>query len=177
MKQKIKKLSVLLIAFSLYTAANAQQNTVGLSIGFGKDYNYYKGSDVRPTLIAHYDRNEIVSFGNWGSLSAGIMYGYKSAKHKINDFETEWKYNIIGVRPALHFNIDKNKKFDVYAGSFLGMRFLNFRDNTELANNNKSTFTAGYFAGGSYKFTKNLSVFAEAGNDISNLRTGIQFHF
>ncbi|MDA3614950.1 outer membrane beta-barrel protein [Polluticaenibacter yanchengensis] len=183
MKHKFRKIPVLLIAFSLSLFANAQKNTIGLSIGFGKDYNYYKDSDVKPNFIAHYDRNEVVTFGNWGSLSIGAMYAYKSAEYSLSTTKANWKNNIFGLRPALHFNVDKSKKLDIYAGTFLGIRFSKYEERIDGTagqihySDKKSTFTAGYFGGASYKFIKQLSVFAEAGNDISNFRTGLQFHF
>lgn len=158
--------------------------TVGISAGFGVDYDYKRDARPLPALAVYYDRGLIGNVGP-GTIGIGGMAGVKMATYDYSGgrYKASWADYIVAFRATYHLTIlkDKNNKFDPYAGITIGGRFSEYRDD----------FNAGYapavyrtgvhpvlgaFIGAKYNFSNKVGVFTELGYDISLVRFGLCFN-
>lgn len=211
MKKNIIKNSALLIAGVLLSSVSMAQNapafdkgdnTIGISIGVGGNFNYYNGYRSVPSFSLYYDHGSFGEIGP-GTIGIGGIVGFKTASYDYPDnywvsgshFEKRWTDYIVAARATYHLTLlkDKNNKFDPYAGIVLGVRFQTYKDtyyqyrydhnqyygysNDDYYYNGHPYAVKGVFIGAKYNFTKFFGAFAELGYDISIIRVGLNFNF
>jgi len=157
--------------------------TLGFSLGFGVDYDYYGSAVSLPVFALHYDQGIVDNVGP-GTIGVGGMIGIKTAYYKYDGYKATWTNYIVGVRGTYHLTLlkDKNNKFDPYGGVMLGIRIDNYHDSYYNNGNNPYHYNsaypvAGLFVGAKYNFSPHFGAFAEVGYDVSLLRIGICANF
>lgn len=158
--------------------------TLGLAIGFGRNYDYYGDyyySDYRPrpTLAVIYDQGLIDNVGP-GNIGIGGVFAIKTTTYKYGGGEkATWSNYIIGVRGTYHLTLLKNKnnKFDPYGGVMAGLRIFRYKDTYYDDSYGTVYPIVGLFVGAKYNFSRHIGAFAELGYDISLFRFGINLNF
>jgi hypothetical protein len=153
--------------------------TIGFSIGFGVNYNYYGGYASTPAFAFTYDQGFFDNVGP-GTIGIGGIVAIKSAHYNYpGGMRASWDDFIIGVRGTYHLTLlkDMNNQFDPYAGVMFGFRVENFKDNYYQQSSSTVNPAAGIFVGAKYNFAEHFGAFAELGYDISNARIGINVNF
>jgi hypothetical protein len=182
------KLLIVISTCFLYLNTSAQvftkgTNVASISIGLGSSILSYSGASQSPAFNLQFERG-IWPIGGPGTISLGGYVGIKSYKYSgkfsTYSYEEKWKYTIIGVRSAYHYNGLKNDKLDVYGGVMLSYNILSFSysDNSpsgNYANSGSYGSAAGFtlYIGGRYFFTSNIAGQAELGYGVSYLSLGI----
>ena len=159
-------------------------NTIGVFLGLGVDYDYYGSVSRIPAIGVTYDHGIVSNVGP-GTIGIGGVLAYKAAQYKYNNgYKATWTDFIVGVRGTYHLTIlkDKNNKFDPYAGVTVGFRVSNYTDTYyDYMGRSYSASSVnpvvGAFIGAKYNFVPNFGAFAELGYDISFLRLGVNFNF
>lgn len=163
-------------------------NSLGLGVGAGLNYNYYGDVLTPPSLVLTFDHGVKDNLGP-GNLGIGGVFSYKSSRYKYSfgNYKATWRNIIVGVRGTYHLTmlVDKNNKFDPYAGVTAGLRFTIYDDTyynsnpilNDPYNYNVAYPVVGAFIGAKYYFAKSLGAFAEAGYDISFFRAGLCLKF
>jgi hypothetical protein len=158
--------------------------TVGISAGFGLDYDYRRDARPFPALAVYYDRGIIGNVGP-GTIGIGGMAGVKTASYDYSGgrYKASWINYILAFRATYHLTILKNKnnKFDPYAGVTIGARFAEYRDDYNAGSVQSIRRTnvhpvLGAFIGAKYNFSSRVGVFTELGYDISLVRFGLNFN-
>ena len=157
---------------------------LGVSAGFGIDYNYYGDVSRSPAFALSFEKGKF-DIGDVGTIGVGGLIGFKNATYHYGsgDYKATWTNFIIASRFTFHLSIlkDKNNKFDPYAGIMLGIRINSYDDTYYTGYNPYSYgsiyFTKGLFVGAQYKFLKHLAAFSELGYDISVFRIGLNLNF
>ncbi len=158
--------------------------TLGISVGFGVDYDYKRDARPIPAIAVYYDRGIIGNVGP-GTIGIGGMVGVKMATYNYSGgrYKASWADYIVAFRATYHLTILKNRnnKFDPYAGITIGGRFSEYRDDFNSAFVPAVYHTGvhpvlGAFIGAKYNFSRNVGVFTELGYDISLVRFGLCFN-
>ncbi|MFC4872991.1 hypothetical protein [Negadavirga shengliensis] len=150
-------------------------------IGIGSSLGSFSYSSQLPALSVQYEQG-VWEVGGPGVISLGGYLGYKSYnwRHESTGFTSSasWKYTIVGLRSAYHYQGLENDNIDVYGGLMLSANILNYtyKDSTG-GNMNSGNFgnTTGFtlYVGGRYYFAPNLGVFSELGYGVSYLNLGL----
>lgn len=153
--------------------------TIGFSLGFGVNYNYYGGYASTPTFAFTYDQGFFENVGP-GTIGIGGIVAVKNAHYNYpGGMKASWSDFIIGARGTYHLTLlkDMNNRFDPYGGIMFGFRVETFKDNYYQQSSTTVNPAAGIFVGAKYNFTEHFGAFAELGFDISNARIGINVNF
>ena len=185
MKKDIRFLvviSFLLLSFSQFSAtAQVRKGDFLLSPNLGLGY-YYAGSGASVTIGVNGE------YAFTDEISGG---GYVAYTHWTNDYgyqgnRYDYSYNFIdfGARASYHFAKllrVTNKKFDPYAGAFLG-----FVTSSYSYDGNGSAFyeddydgglRSGIYAGARYFFQPNIGVYGELIIGLTPISIGMTFKF
>lgn len=158
-------------------------NAINVGIGLGSSLGNFGYSSQTPALSVQYDRG-IWDIGGPGVISLGGYVGYKSFKNSYESgsyaYTNSWKYTVIGVRAAYHYNGFDTEQWDLYGGTMLSYNILNYsyKDTNGISDNAGSYGSSAglsLFVGARYFFTEKLAAMAEAGYGISYLSVGISF--
>ena len=186
----MKTIIFLLLSLSLVSSGLAQPfvrgtNAINAGIGLGSSLGSFGYSSQTPALSVQYDRG-IWDIGGPGVISLGGYMGYKSFKNSYEsgslNYRHSWKYTVIGVRAAYHYNGFDTDKLDLYGGTMLSYNILNYsyEDNggqIDSSGSYGSTAGLSLFGGARYFFTDHLAAMAEAGYGISYFTVGLSLKF
>ncbi len=195
-KAILKNLSflVLLAALGISTTSKGNDpafdkgsNTIGISIGLGRPYDY---DFLAPAFAVSFDHGFFGHVGP-GTIGIGGIVGLKMSYDRLGEFDRSLTSIIICARGAYHLTIlkDKNNKFDPYAGICLGLRINHYSDpyydnyygahhSYPYSNSHHGADPIiGPFVGAKYNFTPYFGAFVEVAYDFSNLRGGLNFNF
>lgn len=159
-------------------------NTIGIGLGFGVEYNYYGNVVSLPSFVATFDHGMIGNVGP-GTIGIGGIVGLKMAHYDYNNgYKARWTNTIIGARGTYHLTIlkEKNNKFDPYAGVMVGFRILSYSDTYYDYTNNRYDASrvypaTGLFVGAKYNFTPSFGAWSELGYDVAFFKLGVNFNF
>lgn len=181
--------ALLLFAVTSVKAQNFVKGTniVSAGVGLGSSILSYSGAKQSPAISLQYERG-IWDIGGPGVVSLGGYLGFKSYKYSDKyssyNYSEKWRYTVIGVRSAYHYNGIKADKLDVYGGIMLSYNILNYSysDNGPSGGySNKGSYgsNAGFslYAGGRYFVSKNLALLAELGYGVAYLNLGLALKF
>ena len=186
MKKTMRFLAVvtlLLISFSSYNAS-AQEIKKGqflLSPFLGLGY-YYAGSGLAATIGVTGEK----AFTQ--EISGGVYLAYTPRTHDYGSLRNEYDYTcnfiVFGVRASYHCaNLLRvsNKKFDPYAGAFLGYVASSYDydgpGNSGYRDDYDSDIRPGIYAGARYFFQPNIGVFGEVSIGLTPISGGVTFRF
>ena len=154
-------------------ATDAQQMQKGMSLfnvglglvpgwGLNASYDYGLVDTWGPGIFTV---GGFVGFSNWGTTHHlfGIVESYS---YRITQF-------LFAPRATYRYAI--NESFEVFGTAFLGVYFT--RDSYKDYNNDRNGVYFGTTAGCRYSFSKNISVFAEIGYNITLVNGGLSFSF
>lgn len=176
--------SILVVCFCVSFTAVAQPfeygtNVVSGGIGLGGNFGLgrYAGS---PGLSVQFEHG-LVDVPGPGVVSVGGYLGTKGYRYHHNAFgywyKENWRYTILGVRSAYHYNGHDIPELDLYGGAMISYNVLTYkyRDNDPFLDytgryNNRLGFSL--YAGGRYFFTPNVAGFGELGYGVSYLTIG-----
>jgi len=183
----MKFIAALLIGFLFLTAASHAQsfqvgtNVVSAGLGLGGSYGLGAYS-ATPGISLQYER------GMWDVPGPGVVSlgGYLGTKGFHDDgfaafgysYQQRWRYTIIGVRSAYHYNGLDVEPLDLYGGAMLSYNILSYRytDNDPLSTyhggNYGSSAAVSLYIGARYFFTPKVAAFAELGYGVSYLTLG-----
>lgn len=168
-------IAVLTLTFTTVSAQEFQKgtNVINAGIGLGGAYGSYTTSSQGLGLSASFER------GFWevpgpGVVSLGGFLGFKSYSYDYLGGSDRWRYTVIGVRGAYHYNGLNVENLDVYGGAMVSYRILSYNGST---GNYSSRPGASGFVGGRWFFAENLAAYAEAGYGFAFLSVGVSFRF
>lgn len=183
MKKDMRFLAVvtlLLISFSSYNASAQEiqkgQFLLSPSLGFGYYYAGSGGASVTIGINGEYAFTDEISGGGYLAYTRWD-YDYGSSH--------DYNYNFIdfGARASYHFAKllrVSNKKFDPYAGAFLGYVASSY-DYDGPANAYDDDYDggirSGIYAGARYFFQPNIGVFGEVSIGLTPISGGVTFRF
>jgi hypothetical protein len=181
---KMKKILIcvfsLLVINTAYGQGNFEKgaNVLSLGLGFGSSLGggYSYGSQT-PGISVQFEHG-MWEVGGPGVISLGGYLGYKSFGYDYSIYNQTWKYTIVGLRSAYHYNGIRSEDWDVFGGAMLSFNILSYDDNDPGFDYNASSglfFTV--YVGGRYYFTPSVAAFAELGYGISYLNLGVAFKF
>lgn len=194
MKKKTLLYVICLLAMTTTSAQAIYQqgdNVISAGLGLGSSFGGF-GYHVRqsPAINLQYER------GIWqagtGVISLGGYAGYKTFSYTDTyyggyTYREKWRYTIIGLRSAWHWQEMQGKafeKWDLYGGLMLSYNLLQytyadddpyFDYDTGNAYGSAVGFTG--FIGSRYFFKERFAMMAEAGFGISFLNLGIAYRF
>ena len=134
-----------------------------------------------PALSLQYEHG-MWSAGGPGVISLGGFLAYKTFGYDYNayaySYSQKWKYTLIGVRSAYHYNGIDSKNWDLYGGLMLAYRIISF-DNNDLNRTYSypSDVYLSAYLGARYYFSENVAGFVELGSGIAILNLGIALKF
>ena len=160
MKQKL----IILLAICTFgiNVSHAQEMKKGMSL-FNVGLGFIDGWG----LNASFDYALVSSWGP-GIFTVGGYVGFDNWSYNSDIRATEF-----GFAPRVTYRYSINKSFEVYATAMLGARIKTY----SKENDNVNDVFFGSTVGCRYTFTRNISVFAEAGYSISYLNGGLSFSF
>ncbi|SKC89365.1 outer membrane beta-barrel protein [Ohtaekwangia koreensis] len=185
MKKDIRFLvviSFLLLSFSQFSvSAQVRKGDFLLSPNLGLGY-YYAGSGLAVTLGVNgeYAFTDEISGGGYIAYTRWTTdYGYQG-----NNYDYSYNFIDFGARASYHFAKllrVSNKKFDPYAGAFLGFVTSSYsHDGNGVVgydDNYGSDLRPGIFAGARYFFQPNIGVFGEVSIGLTPISGGVTFKF
>lgn len=181
----MKKIVVLFFAFILVNSSYGQgnfslgNNVASVGIGLGSSLGAFGSSTSSPGISLQYERG-MWDVGGPGVISLGGFVGFKSYKYN-NVYQQKWKYTVIGLRSAYHYNGIESSDFDVYGGAMLSYNNLSYSDNFPYGYSSNGTWNSyislTLYVGGRYYFAPNVAAFAELGYGIAYLNIGAAFKF
>lgn len=181
----MKRIIAFLIVLFAFNSAMAQgkfevgSNVASVGIGLGSSLGVYGGSTSSPGISLQYERG-MWDVGGPGVVSLGGYLGFKSFKYN-NIYEQKWRYTVIGLRSAYHYNGLDVPELDVYGGAMLSYNSLSYSDNfpaNYLVNGTWDSYISlTLYVGGRYYLADNLAVFAELGYGIAYLNIGAALKF
>jgi len=205
--KKIKQLkyAIIIASISMVSLESKAQafvsgtNTLSASIGIGGRLGSYVSSSQSPGLSANFERG-IWEIGSAGVISLGGYAGLKSYKYeksynssywngnRISAYTykttSKWKYTIIGMRSAFHYNAIGGDKLDLYGGLLLSYNILSYKftDNDPYYDygssvNYGSAVGLTAYIGARYLLANNFGVYSELGYGISYLTIGASLKF
>jgi hypothetical protein len=183
-EKKMKKIITGLFLVFMLNNAFAQgnfevgSNVLGLGIGIGNTYGNLGYGSQSPGIAVHYEHG-MWEVGGPGVISLGGYIAYKSFSNDNSIYSTSWKYTVIGVRSAYHFNMINSTDWDVYGGAMIAMRILSVSDNDPYYSygGSASDLYLSIFIGGRYYFSNNWAAFGEVGNGLATLTLGAAYKF
>ncbi|HEY9008681.1 outer membrane beta-barrel protein [Ohtaekwangia sp.] len=183
MKRHIRFVAVaafLLLSFSQFSAsAQVKKGDFLLSPNLGFGY-YYAGSGASVTIGVNgeYAFTDEISGGGYLAYTHW-KYGYRYGNNKY-----DYSYNFVdfGARASYHFAKllrVSNKKFDPYAGAFIGFVTSSYSGDNGVVYNDAygSELRSGIYAGARYFFQPNIGVFGEVSIGLTPISGGVTFKF
>ncbi len=142
--------------------AHAQEMKKGMSLAnFGLGFVPGVGVNVS------YDYGLVDTWGP-GIFTIGGFIGFDNWAYNSDIRGTEWFF-----APRATYRYAVNKSFEVYATAMLGAAFTTY----SKSKGNVSGVAFGTTGGCRYSFSRNLSVFAEVGWNVSILNGGLSVSF
>ncbi len=191
----LKKYSLLtLIGFCLFFIASTHAQdqafdkgtkVISAGVGIGSSLGSFSHNSQTPALSVQYEQG-VWDAGSDGVISLGAYVGYKSFgwKTESSGFNTSasWKYTIIGLRSAYHYQGLDNEDLDIYGGLMLAANLLNYtytdsQGNQQGSGNYGNSTGLTLYLGGRYYFSPMAAGFAEIGYGISYLNLGLALRF
>ncbi|WP_149304087.1 hypothetical protein [Pareuzebyella sediminis] len=175
----MKKHSTLFaILFFTITTLSAQEfqkgtNVINAGIGLGGAYGSYTTSSQSIGLSASYERG-IWEVPGPGVVSLGGFLGFKTYDYDYVGGRDRWRYTVIGVRGAYHYNGLNVENLDLYGGAMVSYRILSYNGSTGSYGSRPG---ASGFVGARWFFTDGIAAFAEAGYGFAFLSVGVSFRF
>lgn len=168
--------ALLAISFTYAQEFNTGTNVINAGIGIGGNFDYggFGSPSAGLGLNVSYERG-IWEVGGPGVISLGGYVGTKSYSSNAFEINDSWRYTIVGVRGAYHFNGLNVENLDVYGGAMLSYNSVSYDGNNSRAFDSSSSATI--FLGGRWYFTEKFGVFAEAGYGVAFLSLGAAFRF
>lgn len=174
MKKETRFLALfaILLASLTYQDASAQEVQKGnVLLNAGLGFGYYYAGGVSLNLNAEYSVTD--------ELGVGGYFAYTRWDNGYFGYDYNYTFIDIGARASYHFaRILKvrNKKFDPYAGAFLGIVTSSY-DYDGPGNNYHDDYDGGLrtgiHAGARYYFTDNFAGYGELGIGLSPLILGV----
>ena len=169
MKKTIVYIAIALLIGPLAIAQefNTGTNVINAGIGFGGSFGSFSSSSQGLGLGVSFER------GLWevpgpGVVSLGAYVGTKSYTYDHFGGTDKWRYTILGVRAAYHYNGLDIENLDVYGGAMLSYNILSYNGSGSYGSRPGATA----FLGGRWYFADNFAVFAEAGYGVAYLTIG-----
>lgn len=182
----MKKIIVFIFSLSIASISSGQGNfstgdNVGsIGIGLGSSLGYYGGGTSTPGISLQFEHGQW-AVGGPGVISLGGYLGFKSFKYSDNIYQQKWRYTVIGIRSAYHYNGIQSSDFDVYGGAMLSYNNLSYSDNYPYNYISRGSWNSyislTLYLGGRYYFNNNLAVFTELGYGIAYLNLGLAYKF
>ncbi|SHN26710.1 hypothetical protein SAMN04488057_11522 [Cyclobacterium lianum] len=158
---------------------------ISAGVGIGSSLGSFSHNSQTPALSVQYEQG-VWDAGEDGVISLGGYAGYKSFgwDTETSGFNSSasWKYTIIGLRSAYHYQGLDNEDLDVYAGLMLAANLLNYtytdsQGNRQGSGNFGNSTGLTIYLGGRYYFSPMAAGFAEIGYGISYLNLGLALRF
>lgn len=178
---------LLLIIFSGAQGQAFDKGTkvVSAGVGIGSSLGSFSHNSQTPAISLQYEQG-VWDAGEDGIISLGAYVGYKSFgwKTETSGFNSSasWKYTIVGLRSAYHYQGLDNDDLDVYGGLMLAANLLNYtytdsQGNRQGGGNYGNSTGLTLYLGGRYYFSPMAAGFAEIGYGISYLNLGLALRF
>lgn len=175
-----------ILSFGFLLSSNAQSFTnQKLSLGLGTAYNYYRnyetgvGAGFRLSYVGKVADFSVAYIEAGGSLA----YSATDANFKFANFSYRYVWNSVMIAPRINAVFPMDDKFNMYIGSHIGGRIVNFRTETtspgtslQVDKQSKFKLHAGIYAGADYSLNKNFKVFGEAGYDFLWFTLGLKLN-
>jgi hypothetical protein len=180
MKKIVTCLFTLVVMNTAYGQGNFEvgSNVVSAGIGIGNTFGGFAYGTQSPAISLQYERG-MWGVGGPGVISLGGYLAFKSFSYNTFGYEASYKYTLIGVRSAYHFNMINTTDWDLYGGAMISYRVVSYSDNDPYLD-----YTAAndgiYFSiyiGGRYYFSPQWAAFAELGSGIATLSLGAAYKF
>lgn len=165
----MKKFFVVLVAICTIGIgmSHAQEMKKGMSL-----FNVGLGFVPGWGLNVSYDYGIVDKWGP-GIFTVGGFVGFSNWGESV--YTSDYRATEFVFAPRATYRYAINNSFEVYATAMLGAYYI--KDSYETYDNDHTGVYFGTTAGCRYSFTKNLSVFAEIGYNVTYLNGGLSFAF